>query len=121
MTITIKRLAVALGALFLTSCAGGPGSGGESAYAPSGSLQAQFDCADRNHSNYVDRAELVFLHQCGVGEDLNCGTVRQVDDSVSATEEFRLGRRMLEIIDANGDERISLLEFRAHCNSTGSR
>lgn len=119
MKLGVRLLGVVV-TLALTACAGGYGSGSEDE-ALSGSLQAQFDCADRNGNDYIDKAELVFLHQCGVGEDLKCGTVREVDDTMSNRDEFRLGRRMLEIMDANGDEQISRLEFRAHCNSTGSR
>ncbi|WP_148864655.1 EF-hand domain-containing protein [Marinobacter fonticola] len=81
--------------------------------------KGQFECADRNGSDYIDRAELVYLRQCGVGEDLTCGDVPETVDERQPATNFEAGRRMLEVIDADGDESISELEFRAHCNSTG--
>lgn len=81
--------------------------------------KGQFECADRNSNDYIDRAELVYLRQCGIGEDLQCGEVPASVESRPNKDEFEGGRRMLEVMDADRDDRISKLEFRAHCNSTG--
>ncbi len=35
--------------------------------------RAQFECADRSGDGFVSKSELVYLHQCGIGEDLKCG------------------------------------------------
>lgn len=105
-------------ALAMTGCAG---YGGASVEADSGELEgtgkAQFDCANRNGSEYIESAELVFLVQCGASEGQPCGTIP--DDRAEAAasrEQFRQGRRLLEIMDLNMDSRISKLEFRAFCN-----
>lgn len=81
--------------------------------------KAQFECADRNANGYIDQTELVYLGACGVGEDLKCGKVPDVVEAHPSGDELEGGRRILKVIDVDGDDRISRLEFRAHCNSTG--
>ncbi|TBW54890.1 EF-hand domain-containing protein [Marinobacter halodurans] len=115
----IKPIAAFLSAvlgLLLVGCAATsdqPAPGRQLAEGPRG----QFQCADRNSNDYIDRAELVYLRQCGIGEDLRCGSVPDTMEPIPAKAEFEGGRRMLEVMDADGDNRISKLEFRAHCNS----
>ncbi|TKV66965.1 EF-hand domain-containing protein [Marinobacter panjinensis] len=82
----------------------------------SDSPMAQFKCADRNGNEYIDQSELVNLRQCGIGEDLACGSVPESSKERPAKTDFDLGLRFLQITDADGDDRISKLEFRAHCN-----
>ncbi|WP_165857718.1 EF-hand domain-containing protein [Marinobacter sp. JSM 1782161] len=116
-----NALAIALGAALLSACSTTdpqpPGGGRHLADGPRG----QFECADRNSNDYIDRAELVYLHQCGVGEDLRCGPVPANVEAQAPRADFEGGRRMLEVIDADGDQRISKLEFRAHCTSQQAR
>ncbi|MDG5501176.1 hypothetical protein [Marinobacter sp. BGYM27] len=91
--------------------------------------KAQFECADRNGNEYIDRAELVYLEECGIGENLSCGSVAAADpkdqQGAAGTREdkranFEDGRRQLEVMDADRDNRISKLEFRAHCSNTAA-
>ncbi|MBW0146170.1 hypothetical protein [Marinobacter arenosus] len=81
--------------------------------------KGQFQCADRNLNDYIDQSELIYLRQCGIGEDLKCGEVPEGFGERPPAEDFDLGLRMLQVTDADGDNRISRLEFRAHCNSAG--
>lgn len=81
--------------------------------------KGQFECADRNGNDYVDQSELIYMRQCGIGEDLKCGDVPEGFGERPPAEDFDLGLRMLQVTDADGDDRISRLEFRAHCNSAG--
>ncbi|MEQ5835840.1 hypothetical protein [Marinobacter sp. NFXS9] len=102
--------------VFLGACAAPPDQKPQTRKMADGP-RGQFECADRNSNDYIDRAELVYLRQCGVGEDLRCGSVPDTMAPIPAKDEFEGGRRMLEVMDADGDNRISKLEFRAHCNS----
>ncbi|MBW4933117.1 EF-hand domain-containing protein [Marinobacter sp. F4206] len=81
--------------------------------------KGQFQCADRNGNDYIDQSELIYMRQCGIGEDLKCGEVPEGSRDRPPAEDFDLGLRMLQVTDADGDDRISRLEFRAHCNSAG--
>lgn len=81
--------------------------------------KGQFQCADRNGNGYIDQSELIYMRQCGIGEDLQCGEVPEGVGERPPAEDFNLGLRMLQVTDADGDNRISQLEFRAHCNSAG--
>lgn len=81
----------------------------------SGELSKQFDCADRNGNTYIDRAELVYLAECGV---VHQSLGDQKAAQMSEKSAFENGRRFLETMDANGDDQIGLLEFRAHFNAT---
>ncbi|MDK9557937.1 EF-hand domain-containing protein [Marinobacter sp. M216] len=81
--------------------------------------KGQFQCADRNGNDYIDQSELIYMRQCGIGEDLKCGDVPEGYGERPPAEDFELGLRLLQITDADGDDRISRLEFRAHCNSAG--
>lgn len=69
------------------------------------------DVTDRRRRN-----ELVHLRQCGIGEDLTCGVVPDTHGEPPPKTDFALGRGFLQRTDADGDDRISKLEFRAHCN-----
>lgn len=82
-------------------------------------MKAQFDCADRSGDGYVTKSELVYLQQCGIGEDLQCGDIPEDYKDQPPSDSFDLGLRMLRVMDADRDEQISRLEFRAHCNSAG--
>lgn len=110
---------IALAAGTLTACATPETSAVSGGKPLASGPKGQFECADRNSNSYVDRAELVYLRQCGIGEDLQCGKVPDNVEALPARDEFEGGRRMLEVMDADGDGRISRLEFRAHCNSVG--
>lgn len=81
--------------------------------------KGQFKCADRNGNDYIDQSELIYMRQCGIGEDLKCGDVPEDYGERPPARDFELGLRMLQVTDADGDDRISRLEFRAHCNSAG--
>lgn len=118
----IKRMSpllIALVSLVLAACSSTGSSQEPSAKRLGDDPKDQFECADRNGNDYIDRAELVYLRECGIGEDLQCGDVPEGMETRSAGSNFEGGRRMLEIVDADRDERISKLEFRAHCNSAG--
>ncbi|MDO6442301.1 MULTISPECIES: hypothetical protein [unclassified Marinobacter] len=80
---------------------------------------AQFKCADRNGNEYIDKSELIYLRQCGITEGLACGPVPDDSKERPLKTDFDLGLRFLQITDADGDDRISKLEFRAHCNKAG--
>lgn len=117
MRMPLRYVSLLLGLLVITGCAG-YGSAG-SAYggaALSDGARAQFDCANRNGNEYIERAELVFLVQCGVSENQSCGTIPEEPSDQAPNEQFRQGRRLLEIMDLDKDGRISRLEFRAFCN-----
>ncbi|SDW84879.1 EF-hand domain-containing protein [Marinobacter mobilis] len=105
-------------AFVITGCAGYGGvSDGTESEALAGVGKAQFDCANRNGSEYIESAELVFLVQCGAREGQPCGNIPEDRaEAASSREVFRQGRRLLEIMDLNLDSRISKLEFRAFCN-----
>lgn len=81
--------------------------------------KAQFECADRSGDGFISKSELVYLNQCGVGEDLACGDVPPDYKEQPPADSFDLGLRMLRVMDADNDDQISRLEFRAHCNSAG--
>lgn len=102
----------------LAACAGyGTGPSEPESGALEGAAKAQFDCANRNGNEYIDSAELVFLVQCGVSEGQPCGhSPADGAEAPSSQQQFRQGRRLLEIMDLNLDRRISKLEFRAFCN-----
>lgn len=91
--------------------------------------KAQFECADRNGNEFIDRSELVYLDECGIGENQACGAVAATnpkdmkgaaDNRDDKKENFEGGRRMLEVMDADRDNRVSKLEFRAHCSNTAT-
>lgn len=115
----ISALLVSLATLALAGCATTDRSQPPSPQQLSQNLKAQFGCADRNANNYIDQTELVYLPACGIGEDLKCGEVPENMDARPSGTELEAGRRILKVVDADGDDRISRLEFRAHCNSTG--
>ncbi len=79
--------------------------------------QGQFDCADRNDNRFIDQTELIYLRQCGVGENLKCEGVPDTATERPPASDFELGLRMLQVSDVDRDDRISKLEFRAHCSS----
>ena len=113
-------LGLALG-IGVTGCTGMKSSEPTGAVTEqSDSLMAQFKCADRNGNDYIDQSELVYLRQCGIGEDLACGEVPDSSKERPAKTDFDHGLRFLQITDADGDDRISRLELRAHCNKSGS-
>jgi hypothetical protein len=99
-----------------TNSSGQPATGA----ATSVPTMAQFKCADRNGNEYIDMSELVYLRQCGISEDLACGTIPETSGERPEKDDFDLGLRFLRITDADGDDRISKLEFRAHCNKAGA-
>lgn len=115
----IGMLLVPLVGLAMVGCATNETARAPSAHKMTPGPKGQFECADRNHNDYIDRAELVYLRQCGVGEDLQCGDVPEHVEDRPPSEDFEGGRRMLEVFDADGDARVSKLEFRAHCADTG--
>jgi Ca2+-binding EF-hand superfamily protein len=80
-----------------------------------GQLTDEFNCANRNGDGYIDKAELVYLAECGVVHQSMSG---QEAAEMSEKSAFENGRLFLENMDANGDDQISLLEFRAHFNAT---
>jgi hypothetical protein len=93
---------------------------------PTGSMEmssgitiALFKCADRNGNEYIDKSELIYLHQCGISEGLACGAVPETIGERPPKSDFDLGLRFLQVTDADGDDRISKLELRAHCNKAG--
>lgn len=90
------------------------------AKAASGTTLAQFKCADRNGNEYIDKSELIYLRQCGITEGLACGPVPENSTERPLKTDFDLGLRFVQITDADGDDRISKLEFRAHCNKAAS-
>lgn len=85
----------------------------------SGITVALFKCADRNGNEYIDKSELIYLHQCGISEGLACGPVPETIGERPPKSDFDLGLRFLQVTDADGDDRISKLELRAHCNKAG--
>ncbi|BES73746.1 hypothetical protein RE428_47640 [Marinobacter nanhaiticus D15-8W] len=115
----ISPLLIALAGLAVAGCNTSGGSQEPVAQKLGAGPKDQFECADRNGNDYIDKAELVYLRECGIGEDLKCGDVPEGMETRSAGSNFEGGRRMLEIVDADRDDRISKLEFRAHCNSAG--
>jgi len=80
---------------------------------------AQFKCADGNGNEYIDMSELVYLRQCGIQKDLACGSIPESDGEQPGKEDFDFGLQFLRATDADGDDRISKLEFRAHCSKAG--
>lgn len=108
-----------LGVLLCLVVSGCARYGGASASAERGELsagaKAQFDCANRNGNEYIESSELVFLVQCGASEGQACGSIPEQSRERASNEQFRQGRRLLEIMDLNKDNRISKLEFRAFC------
>lgn len=83
----------------------------------SAGAKGQFECADRNANEYIDQTELVYLKQCGIGENLECGEVPETGNDRPPSSDLNFGLRVLQVTDADNDDRISKLEFRAHCNS----
>ncbi|SFL89947.1 EF-hand domain-containing protein [Marinobacter zhejiangensis] len=116
----LLALTLALGVV-ISGCAG-YGTGGQDMGddALTEGARAQFDCANRNGNEFIESAELVFLVQCGVREGQRCGDIPdEMSEQPSSREQFRQGRRLLDIMDLNKDQKISKLEFRAFCNSQG--
>ncbi|MBD3642478.1 MAG: hypothetical protein HUJ18_15895 [Marinobacter sp.] len=101
--------------LGLIGCTSTGTSGPNEAQMLSAAARAQFDCADRNGNGYIDQSELVYMRQCGIGENLKCGEEQPVLEARPPAGDFELGLRMIQVTDADADNRISIREFRAHC------
>lgn len=115
---TKKTLPALLGGLVFVGCSAGPvvDSSAQHQQPVTSSAKAQFECADRNKNEYIDKTELVYLRLCGIREDLKCGGLPDDAGERPADGDYELGLRMLQVTDTDGDERISKLEFRAHCS-----
>ncbi|MGP4845295.1 hypothetical protein ACTXGQ_14250 [Marinobacter sp. 1Y8] len=131
VTLRMHGLVVAAMSLVLTACStsGDHSSHAMNQNAEASTPKAQFECADRNGNEFIDRAELVYLEECGIGENQSCGStaIAEPKDMKGAAdtrddkkENFEGGRRLLEVMDADRDNRISKLEFRAHCSNTAA-
>lgn len=103
----------------MTGCSTSQSKDASSARTLSSGAQGQFDCADRNDNRFIDQTELIYLRQCGVGENLKCEGVPETATGRPPASDFELGLRMLQVSDVDRDDRISKLEFRAHCSSVG--
>lgn len=114
MKSTFCALAL-LTTLGLMGCTSTGASGPNEAQGLSAAARAQFECADRNDNGYIDQSELIYLRQCGIGEDLKCGEEPPVLEGRPPAGDFELGLRMIQVTDADADNRISIREFRAHC------
>lgn len=104
-----------LSTLSLIGCTSTDVRGPNDAQGLSPAARAQFDCADRNGNGYIDQSELVYMRQCGIGENLKCGAEQPVLEGRPPAGDFELGLRMIQVTDADADNRISIREFRAHC------
>ncbi|GAA0842831.1 hypothetical protein GCM10009113_11660 [Marinobacter szutsaonensis] len=102
--------------LSLIGCTSTGASGPNETQTLSAAARAQFECADRNDNGYIDQSELVYLRQCGIGEDVKCGEEPPVLEGRPPAGDFELGLRMIQVTDADADNRISKPEFRAHCS-----
>lgn len=103
--------------LSVTGCSTSQSMDASSSRTLSPGAQGQFDCADRNDNRFIDQTELIYLRQCGVGENLKCEGVPETATERPPASDFELGLRMLQVSDVDRDDRISKLEFRAHCSS----
>jgi len=114
----MKKILFALSLLTtlgLIGCTSTGTNGPNYAQTLSTAARAQFDCADRNDNGYIDQSELVYLRQCGIGENLKCGEETPVVEGRPPAGDLDLGLRMIQVTDADADNRISIREFRAHC------
>lgn len=102
--------------LALAGCASTGTSEPNESQALSPDAWAQFECADRNGNRYIDQTELIYMLQCGIGENLRCGEEPAVVEARPPAEDFQAGLRMIQVTDADADNRISRTEYRAHCN-----
>ena len=105
--------------LALVGCASTGDNGPKKPPGLSPEALAQFECADRNGNRYIDQSELIYMRQCGIGENLRCGDKPPVLEGRPPAEDFELGLRMVQVTDADADNRISRTEYRAHCNRVG--
>lgn len=117
MTKSVRGLLIIVMALGLAGCATREAQEpSDSRKLPPGA-RGQFACADRNANEYIDQTELIYLRQCGIGENLNCNGETYTGAERPPASDFDLGLRMLQVTDVDKDDRISKLEFRAHCSS----
>ena len=116
MQTTKRSFTAVVGGLLLVGCASSSMEDSHAPRAAASSAKAQFECADRNKNEYIDKTELVYLRVCGISEDLKCLGLPDDADERPADGDYELGLRMLQVTDTDGDERISKLEFRAHCS-----
>lgn len=96
----------------LIGCTSTGTRGPNEAQGLSPAARAQFECADRNANGYIDQSELVYLRQCGIGENLKCGEEPPVLEGRPPAGDFELGLRMIQVTDADADNRISIRGIR---------